>query len=400
MSGAGPRVLIAGAGIGGLAAALALLRRGVDVDVYEQAARLEEVGAGVQLSPNGNRALAELGVLAELRTLSCETSAKEVRHWATGETWPLFDLGAEGETRYGYPYLTVWRPDLLEVLAAAVRAAKPDAIHLGCRAVGVSQAGGRVALELEGGRQIEGEALVGADGVHSRIRNALWGDDKPQFAGMIAWRGVVPMAALPRHLARNVATNWVGPGGHVVHYPLHRGELMNFVGIRERQDWRVESWSVQGDAGECARDFAGWHEDVHRLIGAAPSLYKWALMVREPMPRWTRGRVTLLGDACHPTLPMLAQGAVMAIEDGFILARALAASRGDVPAALDRYERARAERTCRMVLGSAENARRFHNRALAEPKTAKEFLDREWSREAITARYDWLFTYDVTAAAI
>jgi salicylate hydroxylase len=395
-----PHVLIAGAGIGGLSAALALLRQGVAVDVYEQAARLEEVGAGVQLSPNGNRALAELGVLDKLRRLSCETEGKEVRHWKTGETWPLFDLGAEGEARYGYPYLTVWRPDLLEVLAAAVREASPSAIHLGCRAVGLAQSREGVALELESGRKIAGDALIGADGVHSRIRQALWGDDAPEFSGMIAWRGVIPMAALPRHLARNIGTNWVGPGGHVVHYPLHRGELMNFVGIRERQDWRIESWSTQGDSDECARDFAGWHEDVHHMIRAAPSLYKWALMVREPMPRWGRGRVSLLGDACHPTLPMLAQGAVMAIEDGFILARALAAAAGDVPGALERYERARAERTRRMVLGSAENARRFHNRALAEPATAKEFLDREWSREAITRRYDWLFTYDVTAAPI
>jgi salicylate hydroxylase len=393
-------VMIAGAGIGGLSAALALLRRGFTVDVYEQAARLEEVGAGVQLSPNGNRALAEMGVLHRLRTLSCETEGKEVRHWRTGETWPLFDLGAEGEARYGYPYLTVWRPDLLEVLAAAVRESSPGTIHLGCRAAGVTQTRDGIALELEGGRRVDGDALVGADGVHSKIRGALWGEDAPQFSGMIAWRGVAPMAALPRHLARNVGTNWVGPGGHVVHYPLHRGELMNFVGIREREDWRIESWSTEGDTQECARDFVGWHEDVHWLIRAAPSLYKWALMVREPMPRWTLGRATLLGDACHPTLPMLAQGAVMAIEDGFILARALAASSDDVPGALERYERARAERTRRMVLGSAENARRFHNRALAEPETAKEFLDREWSREAITARYDWLFTYDVNGAPI
>ncbi|HKM74764.1 MAG TPA: FAD-dependent monooxygenase, partial [Stellaceae bacterium] len=321
MSNRRPHVLIAGAGIGGLSVALALLQRGFEVDVYEQAPRLEEVGAGVQLSPNGTRALQALGVLEALERLSCTAEGKEVRHWKTGETWKLFDLGAEAIERYGFPYLTVWRPDLLETLAAAVECEKPDAIHLGSRCTGFTRAGEQVSLLLDGGREVVGDALVGADGVHSQIRRELFGAEEPKFSGMIAWRGVIPMAALPRHMARMVGTNWVGPGGHVVHYPLHRGELMNFVGIVERSDWRVESWSARGSAAECAADFTGWHEDVHRLIANAPTLFKWAMMVREPMERWSVGPATLLGDACHPTLPMLAQGAVMAIEDGLILAR-------------------------------------------------------------------------------
>ena len=393
-------MLIAGAGIGGLSAALALLRRGFAVDVYEQAAKLEEVGAGVQLSPNGTRALHAMGVLDALDRLSCAAEGKEVRHWKTGETWNLFDLGAEAIERYGFPYLTVWRPDLLETLAAAVRRQKPDAIHLGSRCVGFTRAGERVSLLLEDGRQVTGDALVGADGVHSQIRRALFGAEEAKFSGMIAWRGVVPMATLPRHMARMVGTNWVGPGGHVVHYPLHRGELMNFVGIVERGDWYIESWSTQGSLEECAADFAGWHEDVHRLIRGAPSLHKWALLVREPMERWTVGPVTLLGDASHPTLPMLAQGAVMAIEDGFILARCFERWPAEVATALAHYERARSERTRNIVLSSAANARRFHNPALADPVGAKEYLDREWSRTAITGRYEWLFTYDVLGAEI
>jgi 2-polyprenyl-6-methoxyphenol hydroxylase-like FAD-dependent oxidoreductase len=395
-----PHVLIPGAGIGGLSAALALLQRGFDVDVYEQAPRLEEVGAGVQLSPNATRALHSMGVLEALERSSCTAEGKEVRHWQTGETWKLFDLGAEAIERYGFPYLTVWRPDLLETLAAAVRRAKPEAIHLGSRGAGFARTGERVSLLFDDGREAAGDVLIGADGVHSQIRRALFGAEEPLFSGMIAWRGVVPMARLPRHMARMVGTNWVGPGGHVVHYPLHRGGLMNFVGIVERSDWRVESWSTQGSAAECAVDFAGWHEDVHRLIDNAPSLYKWALLVREPMERWTDGRVTLLGDACHPTLPMLAQGAVMAIEDGFILARCVERWPDNVVTALDRYERARCERTRAIVLGSAANARRFHNPALADPVGAKEYLDREWSRAAITSRYEWLFTYDVLGAVI
>ena len=395
-----PHVLIAGAGIGGLSAALALLQRGFEVDVYEQAPKLEEVGAGVQLSPNGTRALHAMRVLEALERSSCTAEGKEVRHWKTGETWNLFDLGAEAIERYGFPYLTVWRPDLLETLAAAVRREKPDAIHLGSRCVGFTQAGGRASLLLDGGRQAIGDALVGADGVHSQIRRALFGAEEPTFSGMIAWRGVVPMATLPQHMTRMVGTNWVGPGGHVVHYPLHRGELMNFVGIVERGDWLIESWSTRGSAEECTTDFAGWHEDVHRLIRGAPSLYKWALMAREPMERWTVGRVTLLGDAWHPTLPMLAQGAVMAIEDGFILARCFERWPTDVATALACYERARRERTRAIVLGSAANARRFHNPALADPIDAKQYLDREWSRAAITSRYEWLFTYDVLSAEI
>jgi 2-polyprenyl-6-methoxyphenol hydroxylase-like FAD-dependent oxidoreductase len=197
---------------------------------------------------------------------------------------------------------------------------------------------------------------------------------------------------------RPVGTNWVGPGRHVVHYPVHGGELMNFVGIVERGDWRVESWTTKGTAGECAADFAGWHEDVHAMIRNAPSLYKWALLGREPMERWTQGAVTLLGDACHPMLPMLAQGAVMAIEDGVVLARCL--ERYEPREALARYESARKERTRRAVLGSAQNAERFHNPQLADAAGAQEYVDREWSEARVKDRYEWLFTYDATSAQI
>jgi salicylate hydroxylase len=395
-----PHVLIAGGGIGGLSAALALLQRGFDVEVYEQAPRLEEVGAGVQLSPNGTRALHAMGVLEQLTELSCTAEGKEVRHWKSGETWKLFDLGAEAIERYGFPYLTVWRPDLLDVLAAAVRGQNREAIHLGARGVGAGPEDCQAGLLFEDGCQVTAEALIGADGVHSAVRRALFNAVDPQFSGLVAWRGVIPMSALPGRMSRMVGTNWVGPGGHVVHYPLHRGELMNFVGIIERGDWQIESWSARGEAAECHRDFAGWHDDVHHLIANAPSLYKWALMVREPMERWSSGRVTLLGDACHPMLPMLAQGAVMAIEDGIVLARCLERWPDEISTAFARYERARRERTRRAVLGSAENARRFHNPALADPNGAKEYLNREWSRAAITTRYEWLFTYDVLTAEI
>jgi 2-polyprenyl-6-methoxyphenol hydroxylase-like FAD-dependent oxidoreductase len=393
-----PHVLIAGAGIGGLTAALALLKRGIDVDVYEQAHELREIGAGLQLSANGNRVLYALGVGEALKRLACEATGKEVRLWNTGQTWKLFDLGAVSVARYGFPYLLVYRPDLLDVLAAAVRREKPGAVHLGARCTGCVQDGARAVLRFEGG-EATGDALVGADGVRSRIRQALFGPDTPAFTGIVAWRGTIAMSLLPDSMRRLVGTNWIGPGAHVVHYPVHRGEYMNFVGLIERGDWRVESWTAQGTAAECASDFRGWHEDVHRMIGNVDTPFKWALMGRTPMERWTIGRITLLGDACHPTLPMLAQGAAMAIEDGLMLARALEAY-ADVETALARYEAARHERTRRVVLGSAENARRFHNPALADPVGAQAYVDREWSEERIRERYEWLFIYDATRAPI
>lgn len=393
-----PRILIAGGGIGGLTAALALLQRGYDVDVYEQAQELKEVGAGVQISPNGNRVLFELGVGDALKRLSCEAAGKEIRLWNSGNTWKLFDLGAVSVERYGYPYLTVYRPDLINVLAQAVRAIKPDAIHLRSRVLGFEQDAKRVTLQLEGS-SVQADALIGADGVHSSIRQGLFGQDQPAFTGLMAWRGVIPMERLPEHMRRPVGTNWVGPGAHVVHYPLHGGTIMNFVGVVERNDWQVESWSVSGSTEECLNDFRGWHEDVQLMIKSIATPYKWALMHRAPLDAWSRGRVSLLGDACHSTLPFLAQGAVMALEDSYLLARALDAE-PDIAQALGRYENARKERTRRIVQGAADNTKRFHNPELASVEGASAYVDREWSEERVRQRYEWLFTYDVTSVPV
>jgi len=387
-----PRILIAGGGIGGLAAALALTRAGFRVEVHEQAQAMREVGAGVQLSANATRALAWLGVLDDLRGTAVEAQGKEIRLWSTGQTWTLFDLGAESIARYGYPYLTAYRPDLLAALERGLRAADPHALRLGARAEGFVQDDTGVTLYLAGGSTARGNALIGADGIHSRIRAGLFGADRPRFTGLIAWRGVVPMARLPQPLHRMVGTNWVGPGRHVVHYPLRAGTLMNVVGIVERGDWQVESWSTQGDPQELLRDFSGWHDDVQTLMRNVEKPFKWALATREPLMTWSRGCVSLLGDACHPTLPMLAQGAAQAIEDGVVLARALA-QQADIPAGLRTYEAARVERTARMVRGSAENATRFHNPALAHAEGAADYVSREWAEERIRERYEWLFTY-------
>ena len=391
------RVLIAGGGLGGLAAALALLRSGIDVEVYEQARELKEVGAGVQLAANGTRVLYALGVGDELKALSCEAQGKEIRHWQSGETWKLFDLGPASIERYGFPYFTVYRPDLLDVLAQAVRREKPDAIRLGARCTGFEQDAAGVILKTESG-SIRGDALIGADGVHSSIRQALFGADRPQFSGVIAWRGIVPMERLPRHMARRVGSNWVGPGGHVVHYPLRAGKLMNFVGALECSDWQIESWTARGTPEELVGNFRGWHEDIQAFIRRIDAPYKWALMVRPPLERWSVGRVTLLGDAAHSMLPFLAQGAVQAIEDGYVLSRCLA--QYPVEEALICYEQARKERTRRAVEGSAANLRRFHNPVLADPEEGRRFIDREWASASVADRYEWLFRYDATSAPI
>jgi salicylate hydroxylase len=388
------KILIAGAGLGGLVAALALLRDGHQVVVFEQAKQLGEVGAGLQLSANATRVLSLLGIDDAVRSVASVPAGKQVRLWNTGQTWKLFDLGQQSIAEYGHPYYTLYRPDLHATLVDAVRKLAPESIILGAKVAGFEQRADGVTLTLEDGRSFEGDLLVGADGVHSRVRQGLFGDDAPTFSGCMAWRGVIPAAKLPEHLRAPIGTNWIGPGGHVIHYALRRGELVNFVGVVERSDWTVESWTTAGTTEECQRDFAGWNEDVHTLIRSIQTPYKWALMVREPMQQWTRGRVTLLGDAAHPTLPFLAQGACMAIEDGAMLARCLRET-ADPQQALRRFQDARVERTTRIVQGSAANTKRFHNPALASVEGAVEYVNREWNEARVRERYHWLFDYKV-----
>jgi 2-polyprenyl-6-methoxyphenol hydroxylase-like FAD-dependent oxidoreductase len=302
--------------------------------------------------------------------------------------------------QYGFPYFTVYRPDLLSALVDAVRREKADAVKLDATVVGHSQSRDLATLRLADGQEVRGDVVVGADGIHSRIRQDLFGNNEAQFTGMVAWRGIIPMERLPAHMRRMVAVNWVGPGRHVIQYPLRHGELMNFVGIVERDDWQVESWTERGTTDELAADFKGWHDDVQAMIKEIDVPYKWALKLHPPLARWSKDRVTLLGDACHPTLPMMAQGAAQAIEDGLVLGRALEASSEDIPAALHRYETARRERTNRMVEASAENAARFHNPALATPEGAQAFIDREWAESRVRERYDWLFRYQAEAVPV
>lgn len=392
-------IIICGAGLGGLTAALALMQRGFRVTVLEQASALGEVGAGIQLSANATGVLYRLGLGEALQSVASIPTGKQIRLWNTGEAWKLFDLGGESLQRYGYPYFTIYRADLHRVLVDAIVAAAPNAIRLNARCVAVEQTDDGVKVGLADGSWVSGEVVIGADGVHSRIRATLFNDDNPRFSGCLAWRGVIPANDLPEYLREPVGNNWIGPGAHVIHYPLRRGELVNFVGIVERDDWQVESWNEAGKTEECLRDFEGWHADVQTMIKSIATPFKWALMVRAPMAAWTVGKVTLLGDACHPTLPFLAQGAAMAIEAGYMVARALDANHCPEHA-LKRYEAARMERTSRIVRGSAENAKRFHNPALATREGAMAYIDEQFSEPLVRSRYEWLFEYDVDAAPL
>ena len=395
-----PRIVIIGAGLGGLTAGLALLRRDFDVDIYEQATNLKEIGAGVQLSANGTRVLIELGLAEEIARIGTVPTSKEVRLWNTGKSWRFIDLAGSVE-RYGAPYYAMHRADLQDELAKAVRREKPDAIHLGARCTGFRATEHDVTVQFDGAPSVTADILIGADGIHSRIRAALFGPDKAKFSGHMAWRALIPTANLPASILRDGGAFWVGAGAHVVHYPIRGGKLINFIGIVERSDWTVESWTETGTIDEIANDYAGWHDDIQAMIHDIDGVpYKWALLYREPIERWSKGRVTLLGDAAHATLPFLAQGANMAIEGGYVLARAIASHREDYAAALRAYEMARSERTARVIRVSAEQASRVHNPILLDPAKAEAHVAAEWEKNKVSDRYDWIYAYDALTAAV
>ena len=352
-------VAVIGGGIGGLTAAISLRQAGLDVRVFEQAAALGEVGAGIQISPNASRILHRLGLSESLAACGVRPVAVHQRRWDDGRTLLRTPLGAEVEAAFGAPYYHFHRADLLAALAGAF---PPDRVHLGHRLADLREHGDRVEARFDNGARIDAAVVIGADGIHSRVRALLFGPEQPRFTGCIAYRGLVPAERLAHLDLEVVASNWMGPGQHFVHYFVAGGRLVNFVGVMERDSWTRESWTDRGEVADALAAYAGWHPRVRAIIGAVDETFLWALFDRDPLPRWTAGRVALLGDACHAMLPFMAQGAAQSIEDGTALAACLAApgAGGDVPAALRRYEAARKARATRLQELSRANKTRFH----------------------------------------
>ncbi len=358
------RVLIAGGGIGGLTAGVRLAQAGFSVTVLEQAKRFEGFGAGIQLSPNCVRVLHEMGLADDLSRVACRPERVNVRDWRSGRVITSALLGRSIEAATGFPYYHIHRADLIEVLLAA--AAREPLLSLAAaeRVISVEMADAdieaRVQVETTQARHSAG-LLVGADGVHSVVRDHVVPNAPPAFSGNVAWRATIAADRLPQHLRVPQADLWWGPGAHVVHYPVRGGRLVNLVCVVEAPDRSIESWSEPGAPGTLAERLAGWHEDIGTLIAAidADTCFKWGLFDRSPLPAWHRGAAVLLGDACHATLPFLAQGAAMAIEDAAVLASSLTHEQS-LTRALARYQRLRLPRASRVQAASRRNGFVFH----------------------------------------
>lgn len=392
------KALISGGGIGGLTAALCLQHAGIEVEVYERAPELMPFGAGIQISPNGVRVLHALGLADPLKAFAFRPEGLEMRLGRSGRRVFMIPTKEDAERRYGVPYYHMHRADMTEVLSTALRARAPGALRMGREAVSAAQDESGVTLRFSDGSTARGDVLVGADGIHSVLRGQLFGADKPRFTGCIAWRLVIPASRLKPGVIPPNATVWVGPGRHAVTYYLRRGALLNFVGLVEQEGWHTESWTERGDRAGLAADFAGWAPPLQAVIAEADDIFRWALFDRDPMPVWSKGRITLLGDACHPMLPFLAQGAVMAIEDGWVLATSLREGR-DIPSALAAYEAKRKPRTASVQLGARRQMGLFHKRTFLEQLTTygPMWLAARLAPSFVNSRQDWLYAHDVTA---
>ena len=388
-----PRVVIIGGGIGGLAAALALDRRGAEVIVCEQSSGASDIGAGLHLSPNALKALRVLGVEGAVVAAGSEADFLTIRNWKSGRVISRMRPGALRE-QFGAPSVTVHRADLLAALRGALTSAD---IRFAARCEGVEPCGRGARARFADGREIEADIIVGADGIHSVVRPNVCGLDAPRFTGCICWRGMANADAVPRDIAIENGTMWMGPHGHVVHYPVRRGELINIVAHFDSRSWDEESWTRECDVSEVTASYAGWHADLLRLIPCSARWYKWALYDREPAPRWSKGRIALLGDSAHAMLPYLGQGGAMAIEDGCVLAAAIARHGDDLDAALLVYERIRAPRARAAVLGSRARARENHlvSRWAQLKRNVKFALRQHFSRDQTAFQSAWLYSYDV-----
>jgi salicylate hydroxylase len=348
------RVAIIGGGIGGLTAANALSRAGIEVAVYEAAAELKEIGAGVALHPNAMNVLRAIGVEGNVREVAGLAPWQVMRNWKTGRVIGRTSREQQAAS-FGITGATVHRADLLDVLAGALPA---GLVTLDKRCTGVRPDGDLAVARFADGSEVEADVIVGADGIHSRVRASLFGPDAPRFTGKICYRSVIPTGGAGTLSAEG--SQWLGPHGTIVLYPLRGDELINVVCHYDDASYRHESWIAECSHQEVLERYAEWHESLLRLFAAADTWYKWALYDRDPIPQWTRGRVTVLGDAAHPMLPYLGQGACQAIEDGAVLATALSAEASDPVTGLARYEGTRRPRASRVVLTSRERGLSNH----------------------------------------
>lgn len=382
-----PQIAIVGAGIGGLAAAAFLHRAGLACTVYEQARQLTEIGAGLVVAPNAARLLRRLGVAGELRRRGVQLQVGwEFRRWRDGTVLSAEDLASACERLYGEPTYTVHRADLLEMIAQAVPG---GTVRLGMRCTGLT-AGPRPCLTFAGGQRAEADVIIGADGIHSVIRAAVAGPSAAAYSGLCAFRALVPAGQAPQLARRPAQTLWLGPGRHLVHYPVSAGQLINLVAIAPAQGYRTESWTATATVEELLAQFAGWDRQLTSLIRAAATPGRWALADRAPLQRWARGTVTLLGDAAHPMFPFFAQGAAQAIEDAAVLARCLADDPGGPAAALARYQTHRIPRTTR--LQQVSHARAEINHLPDGPR--QQARDEALSGSDPLAANGWIYGYD------
>jgi 2-polyprenyl-6-methoxyphenol hydroxylase-like FAD-dependent oxidoreductase len=365
----GQRVAIVGAGIGGLAAAAALQRVGFSIEVYEQASRFARIGAGIQMMPNAMHVLRGLGLAPRLRSVAFAPRSHLNRVWDSGEVTNELNMPEE---RYGAPYLCMHRAELHAALQSLV---PTERVHLGKKLVGLEQAGAEVRLRFQGGSSAQADAVIGADGVHSVVREILLGADEPVHRGRVAYRAVFPSALLASTDSVGPSrTKWWGPDRHIVIYytTATRDEVYFVTSVPEPVEWLTpESWSAEGDVRELRAAYDGFHPAVLDVLQACPSCHKWAIPEREPLPTWSQGPVVLLGDAAHPMTPYMAQGAGTAIEDAAVLARCLA-SADRFEDAFVRFEHLRKPRTSRIQAISSANT---------------------WLR-AEEPDTDWLYAYD------
>jgi len=392
-------VIIAGGGIGGLAAALALARKGFRSVVLEQAQQFGEIGAGIQIAPNAWHALDALGVGALVKKEAVFVEHLFMFDGVSGEKVIDIPLDKRFAKRFGNPYAVTHRADIHGSLLDGCKAL-PGLIELrtNTKVMGFDVQGSEVLVKTANNETLKGAALVGADGGRSVVRERIVGDTMPLITGHMCYRAVLDIDDVPKDLRHAAAILWAAHNTHIVHYPLRGWKLFNLVAT-------VIGKHTSGGHNELALPeevlplFSHYCDQPLKLMRTPKEYRRWMLLHRQPVDNWTRGRVTLLGDAAHPTLPMMAQGANMAIEDGVVLARSLEAH-DDAAAGLAAYEEARRDRTSRLVRAANDNAARFHNPALGDAQGAARYVDSEWQEAKVKQRYDWVFEYDPVRVAI